>query len=104
MLTLNPTLKIKPYTLIRLVDGVPGNIDLGANLLIRELIWAGVLFRDFGAIALMGQMELNDQLRLGYSFELATNQLTTQSYGTHELMLTFDLAVFSQQVLKRRYF
>jgi len=104
MITLNPTLKIKPYTLIRLVDGIPGSIDIGANLLIRELIWAGALFRDFGAIALMAQIELNDQLRLGYSLELATNEITTQSLGTHELMLTFDLAVFSQQVLKRRYF
>jgi type IX secretion system PorP/SprF family membrane protein len=104
MITLNPTLKIKPYTLVRLVDGIPGSIDIGANLLIRELIWAGILFRDFGAIALMGQMEINDQLRLGYSLELATNEITTQSAGTHEIMLTFDLAVFSQQVLKRRYF
>ncbi len=104
MLTLNPTLKIKPYTLVRIIDGAPANIDIGANLLIRELIWAGILIRDFDAIALMGQLEVSDKFRVGLSVELATTKLVQTSYGTYELMLLVDFAAFNYQVLKRRYF
>jgi len=104
MITLNPTLKLKPYGLIRIIDGAPANIDIGANLLFRELIWAGVLIRDLDALALMTQLEINDKFRVGVSVELATTKLVTTSYGTYEIMLVLDFAAFSQQVLKRRYF
>ncbi len=104
MITLNPTLKLKAYGLIRLINGAPANIDIGGNLLIRELIWAGVLIRDLDALAFMGQIELSDRIRLGLSVELPTTKLVTTSYGTYEVMLVMDFAAFSQQVVKRRYF
>jgi len=104
MLTLNSTLKLKPYGLIRIINGAPANIDIGANLLIRELIWAGILIRDLDALALMTQLEISDKFRVGVSVELATTKLVTTSYGTYEIMLVLDFAAFSQQVLRRRYF
>ncbi len=104
MITLNPSLKVKVYGLIRFINGAPANIDIGGNLLIRELIWAGVLIRDLDALAFMGQIELSDRIRLGLSVELPTTKLVTTSYGTYEVMLVMDFAAFSQQVVKRRYF
>ena len=104
MVTLNTTLKLKPYTLVRIIDGAPANVDIGASLLISELIWAGVLLRDFDAVALLGQLEISDQFRVGLSAEIATTKLVTSSYGTYEIMLIMDFAAFQNQVLKRRYF
>lgn len=104
LVTLNTTLKLKPYTLVRIINGVPANVDLGASLLIQETIWAGVLVRDFDAVAILGQLEINDQFRVGLSAEIATTKLVTETYGTYELMLAFDFAAFQSQVLKRRYF
>lgn len=104
MLTLNSTLKLKPYTLLRVINGADFNFDIGGNLLIQELIWAGILTRNFDAIVLMGQIELNDQLRLGASFELPTTKLVNDGFATGEIMITYDIAAFSQQVLRRRYF
>ncbi len=104
MITLNPTLKLKPYALVRIINGAPANIDLGASLLIKELIWAGVLVRDLDAIALVGQLEISDKFRVGLSAEIATTKLVTETYGTWELMLVLDFAAFNTQILKRRYF
>lgn len=103
IITLNNALKLKPYTLIRIIDNDDPIIELGGNLLINELIWAGLLYRN-GAFAVMGQLELNNQLRLGLAVEIPTTELSKDTYGTYELMLTFDLEAFSTQVLKRRYF
>ena len=104
MITLNSTLKLKPYALVRIINEAPANIDLGASFLIKELIWAGVLVRDFDAIALVGQLEISDKFRVGLSAEIATTKLVTETYGTWELMLVLDFAAFNTQILKRRYF
>jgi len=104
LITLNSSLKLKPYGLVRIINGVPSNIDIGASFLFSELIWAGVLVRDFDAVALLGQLEVSDKFRVGLSVEIATTKLVQTSYGTYEVMLVMDFAAFNSQVLKRRYF
>ena len=104
LVTLNATLKLKPFGLVRLVDGASANIDLGGSLIIRELIWAGLVVRNFDAIALQGQLEISDKVRAGLSVEIPTTKLVTNSYGTYEIMVLLDFAAFPTQVLKRKYF
>ena len=104
LITLSSSLKLKPYGLVRIINGVPSNIDIGASLLFSEIIWAGILIRNLDAIALIGQLEVSDKVRVGLSIELPTTELITTSYGTYEVMVALDFAAFGSQVLKRRYF
>lgn len=104
LITLSSSLKLKPYGLVRIINGLPANIDIGASLLFSELIWAGILIRDLDAIALIGQLEVSDKVRVGLSIELPTTKLISTSYGTYEVMVALDFAAFGSQVLKRRYF
>lgn len=97
-------LKFKPSILLKVVEGQPVSIDLNASLLLAETIWVGLSLRNFNAVGLNGQFEILDHLRLGYSFELPLNSINNNSFGTHELMVSFDLELFDHHAIGRRYF
>ncbi|MTI20249.1 type IX secretion system membrane protein PorP/SprF [Fulvivirga sp. RKSG066] len=96
--------KLKFTGLLRYVDNNPLSLDLSSSLLLGEAIWAGVIVRNMSGVGLFGLFEVNDKIRLGYSFELPTTQLVRNNYGTHELSISIDFDVFSGQQLIRRYF
>lgn len=98
------SIKFKPSVLLKIVDGQPASIDLNANFLLKEVLWVGTTLRNFNAVGLNGQFEVSDQLRLGYSFELPLNGLSNNAFGTHELMVSYDLEIFSGHAIGRRYF
>lgn len=97
-------LKFKPSVLLKVVEGQPLSIDLNASLLLMETLWVGASLRNFNAVGLNGQFEVNDQIRLGYSFEIPLNSMSNNAYGTHELMVSFDLEIFNNHAMGRRYF
>jgi len=96
--------KFKPSVLLKVVDGQPASVDINASFLLKETLWVGTTIRNFNAVGLNGQFEVSDQLRLGYSFELPLNSISANAFGTHELMVSFDLEVFSGHAIGRRYF
>jgi type IX secretion system PorP/SprF family membrane protein len=96
--------QFKPSVLLKVVDGQPASVDLNASFLLKEVLWVGTTLRNFNAIGLNGQLEVNNQLRLGYSFEYPLNAISNNAFGTHELMVSLDLEVFNGHALGRRYF
>ena len=75
-------------------------IDFNVNLLINEMLWAGVSYRPGDAIApVLGyqlRMEKQEQittseqfLRIGYSYDVTTSELQTYSQGSHEIFLSY---------------
>ena len=98
------SVKFKPSILLKVVGGQPASVDINASFLLKEALWVGTTIRNFNAIGLNGQFEVSDQLRLGYSFELPLNSISANAFGTHELMVSFDLEVFSGHAIGRRYF
>jgi type IX secretion system PorP/SprF family membrane protein len=103
VLPLSNALKIKPSGLLRVVENKV-SIDITTSLLINELIWAGIIIRDFNTFGVIAELQISDKIRIGYSLELPSNSLIANQFGTHELMIGFDFAPFNRQVLKRRYF
>lgn len=103
VLPLSEILKIKPSTLIKVADSKI-SVDINATLLIKEIVWAGVLIRNFNSYGVLGQLQISDRLRIGYSFEIPSTKLVTNQWGTHEIMIGFDFAPLRSQILKRKYF
>lgn len=95
--------KFKPSVLVRSVDGTT-SLDLNAQFLLNEILWVGASFRNFDAAGLNAQIEINDQFRAGYSFELPVNTVQLGGFGTHEFMVTMDLEVFDKHAKSRKYF
>jgi hypothetical protein len=96
-------LKFKPSILVRSVKGTT-SLDLNAQFLLNEILWVGASFRNFDSAGLNAQIEINDQFRAGYSFELPINTVELGGFGTHEFMITMDLELLDRHAKSRKYF
>jgi type IX secretion system PorP/SprF family membrane protein len=104
VMDLGRDLKFKPSFMARLVAGAPLSLDVNANFLLRERIWFGAMYRLGNSFGLLGQYQVNDQLRIGYAFDLATTKLGAYNAGTHEIMLSYDLRFIKGRTISPRYF
>lgn len=101
---LTPNLKLKPSTLIKLVNGKAVEWNINANLLVKELFWVGVSFRPTNAIVFLLDFQLTDQFAFGYSYDATIGELRTISSGSHELMLNYRFRFSQKGVISPRYF
>jgi type IX secretion system PorP/SprF family membrane protein len=91
----NEHIRFKPSIMFRGVQGAKISTDLNFSANIEEKFMAGVFTRNFNTYGLMGQMKLNNTVRLGYAFEVPTNNSVGARFTSHEFMIGVNLAVFS---------
>jgi len=97
-------LAFKPSFLLKTVNGQT-SVDLNAHIFINETLWVGATSRNFDTMGISSQINIGDQLRVGYSFELPMNSLGTLAYGTtHELMVSYDFELLGAHFLEKRYY
>lgn len=102
--SLNSDWMLKPSFMARLAEAAPVSVDLNVNVLYRNRIWSGVMFRPGSAYGGVIQLQLTDQWRIGYAVEFATSDLRQYTNGTHELMLGYELNFRKERVYNPRYF
>jgi type IX secretion system PorP/SprF family membrane protein len=70
-------------------------IDWNINGILKDKYWGGLSYRMQDAIVLLGGVELNNGLRIGYSYDISISQLSGAQNGSHEIMLgyRFDLSL-----------
>ena len=78
--------------------------ELAASLLMAETIWAGLFTRNLNVFGAMGMFEITDRLKMGLTIELPSTELVTNQYGSYEVFISWEIAVFRNQIFKRRYF
>ncbi|MDH5398518.1 MAG: type IX secretion system membrane protein PorP/SprF [Cyclobacteriaceae bacterium] len=102
---LGNSLKLKPNILVKAVNGAPVQIDLNANLLINHVIWVGLSWRSFDSVDALLQLQLTDQLQLGYAYDfITTTDLRHINTGSHEFMLNYQFSFAKTRVITPRYF
>ncbi|HCT30887.1 MAG TPA: hypothetical protein DIW31_09170 [Bacteroidales bacterium] len=102
---INQDLALKPSFVEKVVTGAPLSTDITAQLFYRERFWFGASYRIGDAVAFLFEMRVNDQLMLGYSYDITLNKLNGMSRGSHEILLSFDFDKFSPRKIKSpRYF
>jgi type IX secretion system PorP/SprF family membrane protein len=105
VLPINDSFKLKPSTLIKYVAGAPIQVDVNLNLLIEEKVWIGVSYRSFDTFNAMFQINLSDQLQIGYSYDFATfTELSQVHGGSHEILINYRLKPKYEGMLTPRYF
>ena len=101
---ISPLIKLKPSMLIKAVSGAPVEFDINANILLDERLWIGVSYRSFDSIDLLLELQLNDQLRLGYAYDITTTDLSQVNNGSHEIMLNYRFVFSKNKIVTPRYF
>lgn len=104
VMPLGPDLMFRPSVMLRAVEGAPLSLDLNANFLLRERVWFGAMYRLGNALGVMAQYQVNEQLRVGYAFDMTTTRIGAYNAGTHELMLGYDLKYTKGRTISPRYF
>ena len=102
--TINRLLKFKPNFLFKMTDGQPVELDLNANVLFDEVLWAGLSYKSSKQIVMMTQLKINDQLQFGYSYTISAGPIRTTELGSHEVMLNYRFWFNKKGVISPRYF
>lgn len=88
---LNEAFKLKPAFMAIFVKGAPVSVDLTANLLYNEKFELGAAYRFGDAVSLLMNVNVTPNLRVGYSYDYVTSNLSQFSSGSHEIVLLYNL-------------
>lgn len=102
-ITLN-NLVFKPTMMLRATWNMPLQYDLAANFLLREKLWLGLMLRSGDALCFVSQMELDNNLKLGFSMDITYNEIFPYQYGTYEVTLSFDVDFYGRSYIRAKYF
>jgi type IX secretion system PorP/SprF family membrane protein len=79
---------VQPSFLIK-SDGVTSQVDLDAIVNYNRRFWGGLGYRNKDAIVVFLGFEMQNGLRIGYSYDLSTSVLSHYSSGSHELFVSY---------------
>lgn len=85
--------KFKPNVLVKYVNGSPMQLDVNANMLIKEILWLGASYRSFDSFDALASVFITPDIQFGYSYDFSNTELSKAQKGSHEVMLKFRFAV-----------
>jgi type IX secretion system PorP/SprF family membrane protein len=101
---LNLNIKVKPTVLLRYINGLPPSIDISANVLYRNKIWAGISYRYNNSVNLSGEMLVSPKLRIGVAYDYPISRIHVVTRGSAELMVGYTFQKDIKKVVNPRYF
>ena len=104
VLKLSRDVKFRPSVLLKGVNGAPLSMDLSANFLFREKLWAGAAYRTSDDMSIILSYQATQQLRAGYAYDYPLSALRGRTGGSHEIMVSYDLTSTKRLLRSPRYF
>ncbi|MFZ4436297.1 MAG: type IX secretion system membrane protein PorP/SprF [Flavobacterium psychrophilum] len=101
---INPTLKFKPFTMIKTAAGAPTSFDLSTNFLFNDKFEAGATYRFQDSFGFMVNYLITPNLRLGYAYDHVVSDLKVVTPSSHEFIMLFDLNFPKKVSQSPRYF
>ena len=86
---INETFTLKPSIMIRAASGSPISTDLSMRLLWNNKLEMGLSHRIDESISGLFQLRLNNNFKLGYSYDYMLHNLNNYNNGSHEISLIF---------------
>lgn len=88
---LNENLTIMPSAIVKYMHTVPPAIQANLQLEYQRWLWFGGGYRLDDAVMIMLGGNINEQFKIGYSFDYSTSRFNNYSSGGHEIVLGFML-------------
>jgi type IX secretion system PorP/SprF family membrane protein len=101
---INPTLKFKPFSMIKMAPGAPTSFDLSSNFLFYDKFEAGATYRFQDSFGFMVNYMITPNLRLGYAYDHVVSDLKVVTPSSHEFIMLFDLNFPKKVSQSPRYF
>jgi type IX secretion system PorP/SprF family membrane protein len=103
---INEDFKLKPTTFIKITKAAPIEMDFSGQLLYKDRVWAGAMYRTGDAVGILVGAYVTQSLAIGYSYDWSyTNRSFKYNGGSHEILLQYDFVFKEQQKIRSpRYF
>lgn len=95
--------KIKPGFLLKYNNINPPQLDVNLSLIFTDLLWIGASYRIENAMVGLVKVQLNEQFRIGYTYDYSLGQLNQYNNGSHEILLIYDFR-YKVNAVNPRYF
>lgn len=98
--------KLKPSMVIKQVLDSPLTFDISLNSLIYNKFELGVSYRYEDAFIALAGFNITKNLKVGYSYDFSTSELSGYNNGSHEIILlyNFDLLNLSNKYTSPRFY
>ena len=101
---LSPTLKFKPFAMVKSAVKAPVSFDVSTNFLYNEKFEIGATYRYQDSFGLMVNYGITPNLRIGYAYDHIISDLKVTTSSSHEVILLFDLGFPKKVSQSPRYF
>ena len=91
-----------PVVFIRHVKDLPTPKDGGLHVTWKDQLWAGMIYKGNSGIAINAGGRISERLRIGYSAEVHTGEIASQSGTSHEVMVGYSFGLLSKQLKKQQ--
>lgn len=86
---LDKNLILKPSALLKVNPASTFQFDLNSNLIIKNRFWIGFSYRHQDAILGIFEVQVNEKLKAGYSYDFTLSEIQRYSGGSHEMSLEY---------------
>lgn len=101
---LDRNFKLKTSGMVKHVNGAPVQAELALHGLINNFLWLGASYRTGDAVTAITGLQISKQLRIFYSFDYSLTSLQQYSSGSHEIIISYDLANRKYRITSPRIF
>jgi len=88
-LDLKPQFKLLPSLLVKYVPYHVPQVDYNTQIVFKDLVWLGIGYRSSNTFIGMLQCQINNQLRVSYSYDFYLGQIGKYVNGSHEIFLSY---------------
>ncbi len=88
---ISPELTLHPQALLLWAEGAPAQAEANLSALLSGAFWMGLGYRSSSTLVVNMAYELPNGLRIGYAYDQMLGSLSSQTGGSHEILLGVDL-------------
>ncbi len=100
---LSDGIELLPSILLKSNPANNTQLDIHCNFILNKKIWIGTAIRTRGSMSALLQLQVNPQLRIGYSYGYEFSKLSSYQHGSHEVVLQYNFR-YILEVISPRYF
>ena len=94
--------QLQTFAVYRKTKNMPGNFEISAMTIFLKQAWAGLLYRNTGAVAVNVGGYIGHGLALNYSFEFGTGGFNKGSGTTHEITLSYRFGMHGRNYFENK--
>ena len=102
---LSSTAKLKPSFMVKGVTGAPISFDINANVLLYDRFELGASYRYEDSVSILFNFGVTRSFRVGYAYDYTISDFSnTNTGGSHEIMLLYDIDFTKKNLKSPRFF